>query len=411
MESVVNTLRNTKGERIGLLAVMRDISQRVKDREALAEGERQKDHFLATLAHELRNPLAPLMNGLQLLDGDALDPDTLSATQAMMQRQLDQLVRLVDDLMDLGRISRGKLELQKEELDLADVLSVAMETSRSIIDRRDHQLIVDVVSGPFPVFGDATRLAQILANLLNNAAKYTPCGGVITVSMRADQSQVDVRVCDTGIGIAPDQLDRIFDMFAQVEGPSSDAGGLGIGLNLSQRLAHLHRGELMATSDGLDQGSCFTLQLPLANAEPVVPIVAEMPDATLPDALRILVVDDNEDVATTTVMLLSKLGQRAQAAFNGAQAIRTGAELQPHLVLMDLGMPGLSGHETCAQMRATAWGRDIKIVAISGWGQESDRAKSRDAGFDEHFVKPMELRSIKRLLRELTGATDQHSHD
>jgi PAS domain S-box-containing protein len=408
VESVVNVLRDAEGERIGLLAVMRDITERVRDREALAESARQKDHFLATLAHELRNPLAPLMNGLQLLHDDALDTDMLSATQGMMQRQLDHLVRLVDDLMDLSRISRGKLELRKEDLDLSQVLNMAIETSKPLIERSGHQLNVEVGSGPFPVHGDATRLAQIISNLLNNAAKYTPYGGVITVELSLHPQDVVLRISDTGLGIAPDQLHRIFDMFTQVDATEHGAGGLGIGLSLSQRLAQMHDGQLDAQSGGKNKGSSFTLHLPVSERTPSQP-EAPAPALRSDEKWRVLAVDDNEDVATTTALVLRKLGQQARSVFSGAQALECGADLKPHLVLMDLGMPGMSGHEACARMRSTSWGSDIMIVAISGWGQDSDRARSRDAGFDEHLVKPLELHTIQRLLGKLAARTKSPS--
>ena len=400
VETVVNALRGPDGERIGLLTVMRDVTQRVKDREALAESARQKDHFLATLAHELRNPLAPIMNGLQLFETDGDDAELMTTTRRMMQRQLDHLVRLVDDLMDMSRISRGKLELRTEDLDLEKVLNVALETSSHLIDRSGHRLEVQIGPGPFPVHGDTTRLAQIISNLLNNAAKYTPHGGAITVRLRKVEKHVELEVLDTGIGIAPDHIDRIFDMFTQVDASQSGAGGLGIGLNLSKRLALMHAGTLAAESRGKNKGSRFILRLPLSE---YLPQAAEHSSTgqEVAEHLRVLVVDDNEDVANTTALVLSRLKVEAHAVYSGEEALARGAALQPHLVLMDLGMPSMSGHETCRHMRQEKWGRGVTIVAVSGWGQDGDRARSKEAGFDEHMVKPLELHSIKRLLGEL----------
>lgn len=400
VESVINVLRDEQGERKGLLAVMRDISQQVKDREDLSESARQKDHFLATLAHELRNPLAPLMNGLQLLEGDDVDKEHLTTTRAMMQRQLDQLVRLVDDLLDMSRISRGKLELRKEHLDLVKVLNMAVETSKPLIDRHGHHLKVSVEPSRFPVYGDATRLAQIISNLLNNAAKYTPQGGAITVDLAPHGEEAVLRVTDNGIGIGPEAIDRIFDMFTQVDGSVQGAGGLGIGLNISQRLAAMHGGKLDVQSAGRDRGSCFTLRIPLAaHALGDVAVNGHVHHGTSP-GLRVLVVDDNRDIAYTMVMILRMGGHTAEAAHDGEESVRMGARMQPHLVLMDIGMPVMDGYEACKRMRAERWGQRARIIAISGWGQEEDRKKSREAGFDGHLVKPMERGTLERVIAE-----------
>jgi PAS domain S-box-containing protein len=401
VESVINVLRDETGERIGLLAVMRDISQQVKHRAEQTESARQKDHFLATLAHELRNPLAPLMNGLQLLEGDDVDRDLIATTRAMMQRQLDQLVRLVDDLLDMSRISRGKLELRSERLDLEKVLNMAVETSKPLIDRNGHHLNVLVEPGFYPVHGDSTRLTQIISNLLNNAAKYTPSGGAITVELLAHDGHALVRVLDNGIGIGPEEVERIFDMFTQVDASVQGAGGLGIGLNIAQRLAVMHGGQLEVHSDGRNKGACFTLRIPLVEITFGHTTDVAHTRIGVHSGVRILVVDDNKDIAYTMVMLLRKAGHQAEAANDGQVALRIGARMQPHLVLMDIGMPVMDGYETCRRMRAQRWGQRARIVAISGWGQEEDRKKSRDAGFDGHVVKPMERATLERLIVEV----------
>ncbi len=265
VESIVNVLRDQKGERIGLLAVMRDITQRVKDREALKESARQKDHFLATLAHELRNPLAPLMNGLQLLDPEDMDAEIMTVTRDMMQRQLDHLVRLVDDLLDMSRISRGVLELRNESMDLVTAFNMALETSKPLIDRQGHLLKINIAPGKYPVHGDRTRLAQVISNLLNNAAKYTPARGEITIGLVSQNGEAVLSIADNGIGIDAEEIDRVFDMFAQVDGSVQGAGGLGIGLNIAKRLAFMHGGKLEVKSDGRNKGSCFTLRIPLVD--------------------------------------------------------------------------------------------------------------------------------------------------
>lgn len=401
VESVITVLRDEDGNGTGLLAVMRDITRQVQDRDALNESARQKDHFLATLAHELRNPLAPLMNGLQLLDMDGLAPEVLDNTRGMMQRQLDQLVRLVDDLLDMSRISRGNLELRTEQLDLAKVLSMAMETSKPLIDRNGHQLELRVEPGVFPVHGDSTRLAQIISNLLNNAAKYTPSSGVITVGLAAENGNAVLSVSDNGIGIASGELDRIFEMFTQVDASLQGAGGLGIGLNIAKRLATLHQGTLEVRSEGRGKGSCFTFSMPMNTT----PLNGTSGSTGLlhgsGSSLRILVVDDNRDVASSMVPLLHRAGHMAEAAHSGEEALRIGSRYQPHLVLMDIGMPAMNGYDACKLMRAEPWGQRARIVAISGWGQEKDRQRSQAAGFDEHMVKPIEGHSIQRLLRQV----------
>lgn len=400
VESVINVLRDEDGKRVGLLAVMRDITQQVKDRDALSESARQKDHFLATLAHELRNPLAPLMNGLQLLEGDSVEKEVLTSTRAMMQRQLDQLVRLVDDLLDMSRISRGKLELRNEHLDLVKVLSMAVETSKPLIDRGRHQLKVSVQPGKFPVHGDRTRLAQIISNLLNNAAKYTPPGGRISVDVALQDGEAVLRVTDNGIGISPGEIDRIFDMFTQVDGSVQGAGGLGIGLNIAQRLASMHGGMLEVESGGRNRGSCFTFRIPLTPHATNGVAEKARPGAGSDPGIRILVVDDNADIAYTMLMLLRRAGHAVEVAHDGEEAIRMGAKTRPHLVLMDIGMPVMDGYEACKRMRAEGWGQRARIVAVSGWGQEDDRNKSREAGFDGHMVKPIERGTLERVIAE-----------
>jgi len=400
VESVVNVLHDEVRRPIGLLAVMRDISEEVRARQALSESALQKDRFLATLAHELRNPLSPLMNGLQLLEGDDVDLTLLNTTRGMMQRQLDHLVRLVDDLLDLSRISRGKLELRNAHVDLVTVLHMAVETSRPLIDRNGHHLRMNVQPGTYPVYGDNTRLAQIISNLLNNAAKYTPRGGTITVDLTAHEGQAVLSVSDTGIGIRPEEIGRVFDMFTQVDGSAQGAGGLGIGLNIAQRLTVMHGGRLEAYSDGTGRGSSFTLHVPLTAS-----IAKDTSDSVPVEhangaGIRILVVDDNADIAGSMVVILRKAGHTVGSAHNGQDAIRLGAILKPQLVLMDIGMPVMDGYEACRRMRAQYWGERARIIAVSGWGQEGDRKLSRDAGFDGHVVKPIERSTLDRVIGE-----------
>jgi PAS domain S-box-containing protein len=400
VESVVNVLHDEANRPIGLLAVMRDISEHVKARQALAESSAQKDRFLATLAHELRNPLSPLMNGLQLLEGDDVDLKLLNTTRAMMQRQLDNLVRLVDDLLDLSRISRGRLELRNEQVDLVKVLHMAVETSRPLIDRHGHQLRVNVQPGTYPVYGDNTRLAQVISNLLNNATKYTPDGGTITVDLAAQEGVAVLHVSDTGIGIRPEEIDRVFDMFTQVNDSLQGGGGLGIGLNLAQRLSVMHGGRLEAYSNGIGRGSSFTLHVPLKAFITTVSSGSVPVELANGIGIRILVVDDDPDIAGSMVVILRRAGHTVESARNGEDAIPLGAIFKPQLVLMDIGMPVMDGYEACRRMRAEKWGQCSRIIAISGWGQEGDRKLSRDAGFDGHVVKPIERTMLERVIAE-----------
>ena len=402
VESMMKVLRDAEGSAIGLLSVTRDITQRVKDRNALEESARQKDHFLATLAHELRNPLSPLMNGLQLLEA-ATDPALVESTRQMMLRQLNHMVRLVDDLMDLSRISRGKLVLRKAVMDLTHIVNTAVETSMPLMKGQHHRFDLRVSPGTYLVNGDSTRLAQVLSNLLNNAAKYTPPGGRIELRMERDGDHAVLRVKDNGIGIDPASIEGIFDMFTQVDGSIQGAGGLGIGLNISKRLTAMHNGTLEAHSEGAGHGSEFVLRLPLA--EVPTPSRANVQEASAPPvpSLRILVVDDNLDGALSLSMVLRKTGNEVEVAHNGAQALEVGAMFRPDVVFMDLGMPIMDGYEACQHMRGSPWGQRARIVAVSGWGQEGDRERSRMSGFDEHIVKPIERHTLQRVIQSVAA--------
>jgi PAS domain S-box-containing protein len=401
VESVLNVLRDENGDRIGLLAVMRDITQLVKDREALAESARHKDQFLATLAHELRNPLAPLKNGLQLMELAPDDPQIMETTRAMMVRQLDHLVRLVDDLMDLSRISRGKIQLVKADIELRSVITTALETNKPLIEKRGHHLQVELTSEALMVHGDADRLTQVVSNLLNNAAKYTPAGGRIELWVGADSDQAVIRVKDNGIGIDQAAMPKVFDMFAQVDPnqKTEAGGGLGIGLNVVKRLAQMHHGQVEGHSEGLGKGSEFIVRLPLiAGAGDPMPV--EDKDTRPIDRRRVLVVDDNEDIAMSMSLILKKYGHVVEVAHDGQHAVDMAASFKPDVILMDIGMPRMNGYEACAAIRGTEHGKRIHIIAVSGWGQEEDRRKSHAAGFDGHVVKPMEKATMERVIAQ-----------
>ena len=403
VESTMSCSRDSEGNLIGQLSVIRDVSQRARTQAALEESARQKDHFLATLAHELRNPLSPLMNGLYLLEVLRDDPEKMGETEAMMMRQLRHMVRLVDDLMDLSRISRGKLTLKPERVDLREVLKLAVEASGPLINEYGHRLKQHIPRTPVLVQGDPSRLMQVVSNLLNNAAKYTPPQGRIDLHLGTVDGHGVIRVEDNGIGIAPHHIGKVFDMFSQIRQGAYDhkGGGLGIGLNIASKLVAMHSGNISVHSDGPGKGSVFTVTLPLLIK----------PDGTRPHHVkagarsltpqRILVVDDNIDAATSLALLLRASGHDVRVAHNGAQALEIGEEFLPKTVLMDIGMPVMDGITACEHMRESAWGHDILIVAISGWGQEQDRKRSAKAGFDEHLVKPVDRQTLEGLLERV----------
>ncbi len=379
-----------------------DITEQKLAEEALEESSRHKDHFLATLAHELRNPLAPLKNGLQLMELMPDDTKTLESTRAMMVRQLDHMVRLVDDLMDLSRINRGMIHLARQDLSLTEVLGTALEASKPLIERNEHRLSLDVSQEGLMVHGDLERLTQVVANLLNNAAKYTPRGGHIELSLRRENEHAVIRVTDNGIGIDPSVLPKVFDMFAQVDPDQKTqaGGGLGIGLNVVQRLVRMHGGEVEGRSEGLDMGSTFIVRLPLIAATEKNPVETPVPDRGPGPSRRVLIVDDNEDAALSMSMILKKRGHDVRVAHDGEQGLATAESFKPEVVFMDIGMPKMNGYEACASMRATAWGRAMHIVALSGWGQEEDRRRSEEAGFDRHIVKPIDRATLERMIAE-----------
>ncbi|MBK9176356.1 MAG: response regulator [Flavobacteriales bacterium] len=387
----------------GVVCYFYDISTLKEAQESLHQADRRKSEFLATLAHELRNPLAPLRNGLELLSLAEQDKATWDQAHGMMKRQLDQMVRLIDELMDLSRISRGTVDLQLAQVDLRDALDQAVETSRPLIERQDHDLVQEFADAPIRVEGDIMRLTQVFANLLNNAAKYTDRGGIITVRTVVDAHEVRIAVEDNGIGIAPDQLVKVFDMFAQVERANDRVqGGLGIGLNIVKHLVGMHGGRIEARSDGLGKGSSFMVTLPLAppREAPATASTLQEDQKAKQAPLRILIVDDNEDAANMMAMLLSRFGHEVRVAHNGMQALEEGDELLPNVVLMDLGMPVMDGYNACTRMRETTWGASATLVALSGWGQAEDRIRSSEAGFDHHLVKPIAAADLHTIVAE-----------
>jgi PAS domain S-box-containing protein len=401
-------LRKSERESRASAKALAELNEVLKESgKALNAVDRRKDEFLATLAHELRNPLAPLRNGLQLLKLAKEDAGLIDRTRHMMDMQLGQMVRLIDDLLDVSRINNDRIALTKELTSLDKVIRQAIETSAPIIDSQQHKLSLDIPAHDITLEADVIRLTQVFANLLNNAAKYTPRGGNIRIKAEQRDDSVTVRIIDNGIGIPREMLAKVFDMFMQVDNSlERTQGGLGIGLSLVKRLVQMHGGAVDVHSDGTGAGSEFIVRLPtVAN-----PVAIEQPRGAKLDAAaestgrRILVVDDNQDSATSLAMILDLMGHETRTANDGMEAIEVADEFRPHAVLLDIGMPKLNGYEAARRMRAKDWGRQILLVALTGWGQETDRLRSSNAGFDAHLIKPVEVAEIERLLASL-GAT------
>jgi len=378
----------------------------------LREANARKDEFLATLAHELRNPLAPIRNSLHVLRHKKPDA-ALTPLHDIMDRQVIHLVRLVDDLLELSRISRGSIALHIERLDIASVIRSAIETSRPLIDAARHELRVALPLEPLHVSGDEVRLGQVFANLLNNAAKYTQDGGVITVAAEAVNGEVVVTVTDTGAGIPPDMLDSIFNMFTQVHGTHARAqGGLGIGLTLVKHLLKLHGGRITVHSDGLDTGSRFTVYLLLVDESiPAEETLQPAPTRALRHLPRVLLVDDNRDAADTLAMVLRTQGAEVQTLYNAVDVLTT---LIPHsrvVVIADLGMPNMDGYELARRIRADSANAGVRLIALSGWGQEADRARAEAAGFDAHFIKPADIEALLTLLESFHRSNAENKEE
>ena len=365
--------------------------------------DRRKSEFLATLAHELRNPLAPVRNGLQLLRLSPADSDVAVKARDMMERQLTHMVRLIDDLLDISRISSGKVELRREWVTAGAVLDSAIEASRPLIEAARHELSVRFPKEPLNLFADATRLAQVVSNLLNNSAKYTPEGGRIDLSAERDGAGVVIRVTDTGVGIPKEMLSRVFEMFTQV-GRSLDRaqGGLGIGLALVTRLVEMHGGTTTAESPGPGEGCTFTVRLPLADdeAEGMAALrrTSSQGAGSRPPRCRVLVVDDNKDGAESLAMMLELSGHVTRAAFSGPEALAAAREFNPEVVFLDIGLPGMNGYEVAERFRAEPELSGAVLVALTGWGSEEDKQRSRKAGFDYHLTKPIDAAAVQDVL-------------
>ena len=400
----ISPVRDESGEVVGASKVARDITFQKRVLRELQEADIRKNEFLALLAHELRNPLGPIRHAVKILRARAPSPDELQWATNIIDRQTEHMTRLVDDLLDFSRITRGAIELRHERVDLGAILRTAVEASAAQIERHHHQLKVTYPAQALYVEGDATRLIQVVANLLDNAAKYTNNGGKIWLSAEREGEMAIIRVKDSGIGIPSDVLPRIFDMFTQAGTALERAqGGLGVGLALVERLVKLHGGSVAAYSAGEGQGSQFTIRLPVASAHKKP--TPERRDGTreLPEKrCRILVVDDNVDSVDSLAMLLQMMGHEVATASDGESALDQADEFRPDVAILDIGLPKVNGYDLAKQIREHAWGKDVVLVALTGWGQEQHRRRSMESGFNHHLTKPVEF----DVLQEILAAAD-----
>jgi PAS domain S-box-containing protein len=421
----ISPIKDDSGNVVGASKIVRDITdrKRVESEQRqledhlrklaadLSEADRRKNEFLATLAHELRNPLAPMSNMLEVLKRADDDANILKEAHDTIERQLAQMVRLVEDLLDVSRITHDRLELRRSDVELSAVIQQAVEVARPLIDSASHNLIIELPDEPIYLHADRARLAQVFGNLLNNSSRYTRSGGTISLTAARMDDEVIVTVKDDGAGIPQDKLDSIFDMFTQVDRTSDHSqGGLGIGLTLVRRLTEMHGGSIEARSAGEGQGSEFIVRLPiLSTAAGVEPRRADA-QTDSPPQRRVLVVDDNRDSADSLAMLLKITGHKTYTAYDGLEAVEAIEKYRPEVVLLDIGLPMLDGHEVCRRVRQQPWGKDIVMIALTGWGQDDDRRKSEEAGFNGHMVKPVDYDKLLDLLesagRPTSSGTD-----
>ena len=380
-------------------------SELAKTEDALRQADRRKDEFLATLAHELRNPLAPMRTSLDILRQLQIKDPLIDRAAETMERQLSQMTRLIDDLMDVSRITRNRLEMRKERITLSEVLRNGVESSRSIIDAAKQTLTLKAPEEDVFLNADAIRISQVIANLLNNASKYTPDGGKISLEAEADDENVLIKVRDDGIGIDAEDLPHLFEPFYQVSrSVERSQGGLGIGLTLVRTIIEMHGGSVSAQSAGFGKGTEFLVRIPRDVSKQVDQSAsngAATQEYSPRSSRRVLVVDDNRDAAESLTMLLRFSGHEVVTAHDGLQALEDAKEFRPELILMDLGMPGMSGYEAAKALRGEPWGAEIVLVALTGWGQEEDRKRTKEAGFDRHLVKPIEFVEVQKLFGEL----------
>ena len=396
----ISPVRDETGKIIGASKVARDITLQKQFQRELREADARKNEFLALLAHELRNPLGPIRHAVKILRARAPSPEELTWATSIIDRQTEHMTRLVDDLLDVSRITRGTIELRRERVDVAAILKAAVEASSALMERHHHQLKVTAPSQPIYVEGDVTRLTQVVTNLLDNAAKYTDPGGKVWLSGEREGDMAVIRVKDSGIGIPSEVLPRIFEMFTQA-GFALDRsqGGLGVGLALVERLVRLHGGTVTAYSAGEGHGSQFAVKLPIAPAQRTA--VTERTETELPTAgnrCRVLVVDDNVDSVDSLAMLLRMMGHEVATASDGESALTKAEEFKPDVGILDIGLPKVNGYDLAKQIRQRPWGKDVVLVALTGWGQAQHRLRSQESGFNHHLTKPVEFDLLQQIL-------------
>jgi PAS domain S-box-containing protein len=405
--TTLSVLRDEDGTVSGFAKVTRDLTERRRV-ESLEAAGRRMNEFLAMLSHELRNPLAPIQNALHAMRLRGIEDPGVRWSQSVIQRQVSHLRRLVDDLLDVSRLTSGNIRLTREPVELAVVLDRAIEIAMPVIETRRHEFHVSLPDAPLLVRGDLLRLAQVVSNLLHNAAKFTPEGGHLFLALSQEGRDAVIRVRDTGVGIAPADLTTVFESFAQlVQTPDRSLGGLGIGLTLVRRLVRMHGGTVAARSEGAGRGSEFEVRLPLLvpDARPALPEQQEpeiVPGRSA--TLRVLVVDDNRDSADTMAMLLGMWGHQVSVVHDGGDVLPRVAEFRPHVVLLDIGLPGVTGYDVAKQLREVPEGRSVVLAAMTGYGQDEDRARARAAGFDHHLTKPVDFATLAQILAAVPGA-------
>ena len=386
-----------------------DVTAHERDQQRLAllnqqlrEQDKRKDEFIATLSHELRNPLSPILAAAKIVTSAAVSPAQLKRAQSIIERQLNRMALLLDDLLDVARITQGKLKLKKEVVILTDLIDAAIESVRPLLETKSQLLLSHLPPRPVEVVGDALRLSQVISNLLMNAVKYSPMGGRIDLTCSAEGEALSIAVKDNGVGIPRESIDGVFQMFTQLDGESDRAqGGLGIGLALVKGLAELHGGTVEARSEGKGHGSEFVVRLPLTKpAAPPKTAPLPPPLEASPKRRRILVADDNPDAAGSLAMLLELEGHDVRVAHLGRAALSLAETFRPDTVFLDIGMPDLSGYEVARLLRDASWTQSLRLIALTGWGQESDRLRAMEAGFDHHLVKPVDLKRLEEILRQ-----------
>jgi PAS domain S-box-containing protein len=402
----ISPILDERGKVVGASKIARDVSQQKETQRKLEEADQRKNEFLALLAHELRNPLGPIRHAVKILGAKSPpSPTDVRWATNIIDRQTEHMTRLVNDLLDVARITRGTIELRRDRVEVSDILKGAVESSGTLLDKAHHRLKVSLPSEPIFLDGDLIRLTQIVANLLDNAAKYTDPGGRISLSAERDGETAVIKVKDSGIGIAPELLPQIFEMFTRGSGPERAQGGLGVGLSLVDRLAKLHGGTVSAHSAGIGHGSEFTVRLPLLSKshKPMpreTPASNENPASTV--KCRVLVVDDNQDSADSLGMLLRMMGHEVEVASDGQEGIAVAGRLRPDIAILDIGMPKMNGYELAQKIREQPWAKDLVLVALTGWGQDEHRRRSAESGFKHHLTKPVDFDALQQIL----AATD-----